>query len=65
MIYHVLLVDDEMPALRYTQSIIEKYAPFFEVCGTCTSSEKALEYLQDHRCGSPYNRYKYARHQWH
>ncbi len=48
MIYRVLLVDDEMPALRYTQSIIEKYAPFFEVCGTCASSEKALEYLQDH-----------------
>lgn len=48
MIYRVLLVDDEMPSLRYIQSIVEKYAPSFRVASACTGSEKALEYLRDH-----------------
>ena len=34
--------------LRYIQSIIEKYAPSFSVTATCSNSEKALEYLQEH-----------------
>lgn len=46
--YQVLLVDDEMPALRFVQSIIEKYIPDFEVQATCSSGEKAAEYLRNH-----------------
>ncbi len=48
MPYQVLLVDDELPALRFIQSIIEKYAPDFQVIGTCPSGEQAYEYLQAH-----------------
>lgn len=48
MAYQVLLVDDELPALRFIQSIIEKYAPDFQVTHTCPSGEKAYEYLQSH-----------------
>lgn len=44
--YKVLIVDDEMPALRYMQTIIEKYAPGFEIAGSCTSGEAALAHLQ-------------------
>ena len=46
--YQVLLVDDEMPALRFVQSIIEKYVPDFEVQATCSSGEKAAEHLRNH-----------------
>lgn len=44
--YKVLIVDDEMPALRYMQTIIEKYAPGFEITASCTSGEAALVHLQ-------------------
>ena len=44
--YRVLIVDDEMPALRYLQTIIEKYASGYEIAATCTSGETALEHLQ-------------------
>ena len=44
--YKVLIVDDEMPALRYMQAIVEKYAPSFEVADCCTSGEAAIAYLQ-------------------
>lgn len=48
MRYQVLLVDDELPALRFVQSIIDKYLPDFSVAEKCTSAEAALRYLQDH-----------------
>ena len=48
MAYQILLVDDELPALRFMQSIIEKYAPDFQVACTCPSAEKAYEYLKAH-----------------
>ena len=44
--YKVLIVDDEMPALRYMQTIVEKYAPGFEIAGSCTNGEAALAHLQ-------------------
>ena len=47
--YKVLIVDDETPALRYLQTIVEKYAPSYEVAGCCTSGEEALTRLaQEH-----------------
>ncbi len=46
--YQVLIVDDEMPALRYMAAIVEKYAPGFAVAQTCTSGEAALSYLKEH-----------------
>ncbi len=48
MAYQVLLVDDEMPALRFLQSIIDKYAPDFTVAQLCSSSEAALAFLRAH-----------------
>ena len=45
MSYRVLIVDDEMPTIRLIQNIIDKYASAFRVAHTCTSGEKALEYL--------------------
>lgn len=47
--YKVLLVDDEMPALRFMQAIIEKHAPHFTMAQSCTSGEDALAYLQQHK----------------
>ena len=44
--YKVLIVDDETPALRYLQTIVEKYAPSYEIAGCCTSGEEALARLQ-------------------
>ena len=48
MTYSVLLVDDEMPALRFIQAIIDKYLPEFLVVQRATSGAQALEYLQQH-----------------
>jgi len=48
LIFRVLLVDDELPALRFMQSIIDKYLPDFRVDGKCTSAEAALHHLQEH-----------------
>lgn len=45
--YRVLIVDDELPALRFVQNIIEKFAQGFEISGTCTSGEQALIYLKE------------------
>lgn len=45
--YKVLLVDDEMPALRFMQAIIDKHAPDFCVQESCASGEAALAYLKD------------------
>ena len=44
--YKVLIVDDETPALRYLQTIVEKYAPSYEIASCCTSGEEALARLQ-------------------
>lgn len=44
--YRVLIVDDEMPALRFISSIIEQYSNGFHVIGTASSGELALEFLQ-------------------
>ena len=40
--YRILLVDDEMPALRFLQAIIGKYAPDFSVCASYTNGAAAL-----------------------
>lgn len=46
--YRTVIVDDEMPALRYIRSIIEKYAPEFSVEGVFSSAAKAMDYMQEH-----------------
>lgn len=46
--YRVLIVDDEMPALRFVRSIIEQFAKEFQVVCTAASGEQGLEYLQKH-----------------
>ena len=46
--YRVLIVDDELPALRFIQSIIEKFAADYQILGTCTSGEQALDFLNSH-----------------
>ncbi|MBQ6384181.1 MAG: response regulator [Clostridia bacterium] len=46
--YRVLIVDDEMPALRFVTSIIEQFARNFQVVGTATSAEQGLKFLQQH-----------------
>ena len=47
--YKVLIVDDETPALRYLQTIVEKYAPNYEIAGCCTSGVAALDHLNKER----------------
>ena len=44
--YHVLIVDDEMPALRFVRSIIEQFTKGFQVTGAVASAEQGLEFLQ-------------------
>lgn len=44
--YKILLVDDEMPALRLLQAIIDKHAPDFTAVQSCTCAEAALVYLK-------------------
>lgn len=46
--YRVLIVDDEMPALRFVQSIIEQFAQNFEVVGTAASGEQGFQFLERH-----------------
>ena len=46
--YRAIIVDDEMPALRYLDALIDKHAPHFQVDALFTGAKKALEYLQDH-----------------
>ena len=43
--YRVLLVDDELRALRYMQHLVEKFANGFTIVGNCSSGEQALEQL--------------------
>lgn len=44
--HRVLVVDDEMPALRFITSIVEQFSNGFHVIGTASSGELALEFLQ-------------------
>lgn len=44
--YRVLLVDDEIPALRFISSVIEQYSNNFHVVGTVSSGELALDFLR-------------------
>lgn len=44
--YRVLIVDDEMPALRFVRSIIEQFSKRFQVAGTAASGEQGLAFLQ-------------------
>lgn len=46
--YHVLIVDDEQPSIRFVRSIIEQFSQGFHVAGTASSSELALDFLQKH-----------------
>lgn len=48
LMYRVLIVDDEMPALRFVRSIIEQFAKNFQVAGTAASGEQGLQFLQQH-----------------
>lgn len=47
--YRVLIVDDEMPALRFVRGIIEQFAKGYQVACTATSGEQGLAYLQKHQ----------------
>ena len=44
--YRVLIVDDEMPALRFVQSIIERFSKNFQVAGVATSGEQGFQLLE-------------------
>ena len=44
--YRVLIVDDELPAVRYVRNIIEQYSSSFQVSGTAASGEQALQFMQ-------------------
>ena len=46
--YRVMIVDDELPALRFVQNIIEKFTTDYQIVSSCTSGEQALEYLNHH-----------------
>jgi len=46
--YNVIIVDDELPALRFVRSIIEQYGGGYQVVCAASSAETALEYLQNH-----------------
>lgn len=46
--YHVLIVDDELPAIRFVRSIIEQFSHGFHVAGTASSGDLAVEFLQKH-----------------
>ena len=45
LMYRVLIVDDEFPALRFVSSIIEHFSQAFKVVGTVSSGELALNFL--------------------
>jgi len=47
-VYRVLIVDDELPALRFVRSIIEQFSSNFQVTGTAASGEQGLQFLQEH-----------------
>lgn len=47
--YHVLIVDDEQPSIRFVRSIIEQFSHGFHVAGTASSGDLAVEFLQTHQ----------------
>ncbi|MDR0897260.1 MAG: response regulator [Oscillospiraceae bacterium] len=46
--YRVVIVDDEMPALRFVRSIIEQISKDFQVVCVASSGEHGLEFLRHH-----------------
>ncbi len=46
--YHVLIVDDEQPSIRFVRSIIEQFSQGFHVAGTASSGDLAVEFLRSH-----------------
>lgn len=46
--YQVMIVDDELPALRFVRSIIEQFSRDFQVAGVAVSGEQALDFLRQH-----------------
>ena len=46
--YRTIIVDDEMPALRYVHALIDKHSTAFQVEALFSGAKKALEYLAEH-----------------
>lgn len=46
--YKVLIVDDERPALRFLQMIVERYTQDFTIVQSCLCGEDALDWLTHH-----------------
>jgi len=46
--YQILLVDDELPALRFLETIITKYTPAFTVAEQLRDGASALAWLKEH-----------------
>ncbi len=46
--YQVLIVDDELPAQRFVRNIIEQFAKDYQVVGTASGGEQAMEILAKH-----------------
>lgn len=47
MMYTVLLVDDERPALNYLRAIFHKYLPDFQVLGLADSADEAIRHMKE------------------
>lgn len=47
MMYTVLLVDDERPALNYLRAIFHKYLPDFQVLGLADSADEAIRHMRE------------------
>lgn len=46
--YRVLIVDDELPAQRFLQNIIEQFSKNFQVVGMASSGEQGFQFLEQH-----------------
>lgn len=46
--YNILLVDDELPALRFLETIITKYTDSYEVINKMRDGKSALEWIEEH-----------------
>ena len=46
--YNILIVDDELPALRFLETIISKYAPDFTIISQQRDGASALSWLKAH-----------------
>jgi two-component system response regulator YesN len=47
--YKVMMIDDDMPVLKYLQELIDWRALGFEVCASTFSSVKALQLFEEHK----------------